>query len=235
MSHPLLQGDSGTLSSPPRSQVSKKEPSSTGDDSTGMEIQGPANRDLDLAPGVDEGNVPGNGDVEDSVSLNSPEPEEEIADVSTDLTNIHDNPIAAAGNDDDNKSKDIIFRVYEEDHDESPECGSFERRGEEKGVVAEVPTEGDDEDEVPAQLDGSVEEDEFPGMCAYEILRERNIRERKEFLKEVMGGINEAKQHMHDNAPKKRKADNDEFTKPKRRRVKEVETVDCRSLQFLYI
>ena len=226
MSHPLLKSGSGTLSSTPRSQVSKREPSSTGDDSTGIEIQGPVNEDLDLAPGVDEVNVP--GDVEDSVSLNSLEPKEEIADVSTDLTNIHDNPIAAAGNDDDNKSKDIIFRVYEEDHDESPECGSFERRGEEKGVMAEVPTEGDDEYEVPAQLDGSVEEDEFPGMCAYEILRERNIREREELLKEVMGEINEAKQHMHDNAPRKRKADNDELTKPKRRRVKEVELVEVR-------
>jgi len=238
MSHPLDQGSGGVQSSSSRSQVSKKKTAALDDDSTGTDTQCPAIKDLDLAPSVDGGNVPDDPSVEDSVSLNRPAVV--FDDVSTGQTGIHDNPFAAAGNDDEaridnrktklieNVSEVIISRVFEEDFDECPESGSFEKRGEGEGEMAEAPSEGQDDSEVPAQIDESDDEDEFPGLCAYEKLRERNIRERKEFLKDVMEEIDDAKQHMYDNAPKKRKADDDKLTKPKRRRIKEVEPVEVR-------
>ena len=43
--------------------------------------------------------------------------------------------------------------------------------------------------------------DDPPELCAYERLRERNIRERHEAMKEAKGEIEEAKQDMRDNAP----------------------------------
>ena len=43
--------------------------------------------------------------------------------------------------------------------------------------------------------------EEPPQLCEYEQLRERNIRERDEAMKEAMGEIEEAKQNMRDNAP----------------------------------
>jgi len=238
MSHPLDQGSGGTQASSSRSQVSKKKPAAKDDYSTGVETQCPANQDLDLAPSVD----PDDSAAEDSVSLSRPE--ETFYDVPTGLMHIHDNPFAVdASNDDEsriydnktevfeNDNKDIISRAYEEDLDEFPESASFEESGEEQGEMAEAPSEAEDDSEVPAQIDESDDEDEFPGLCAYEKLRERNIRERKELLKDVMEEINEAKQQMHDNAPnapKKRKAEDDKFTKPKRRRTKEVEPVEVR-------
>ena len=190
-------GRGSTLSSP-RSQSSKKKTSQPDDDSTGMEIQGPVIEE--------EGNVPVDLALEDSVSLNRPA--EVFDDVSTGQTCIHDNPFAVAGNDDeariyDNKPevvknviKGIISRVREENLAECPGSGSFEKSDEEEGKIAEAPSEGEDEHEVPAEIDISDDEDEFPGMSAYEKLRERNIRERKELLKVVMVEINEAKQDM---------------------------------------
>ena len=44
--------------------------------------------------------------------------------------------------------------------------------------------------------------DDHPELSDYEKLRERNIREREEAMKEAMGEINEAKQEMWDNAPR---------------------------------
>ena len=43
--------------------------------------------------------------------------------------------------------------------------------------------------------------DDPPELCEYEKLRERNIRERDEAMKEAMEEIGEAKQEMRDNAP----------------------------------
>ena len=53
--------------------------------------------------------------------------------------------------------------------------------------------------------------DDPPELCVYEKLRERNIRERDEAMKETMDEIGEAKQEMRDNAPRamKRVADNE--------------------------
>jgi len=119
----------------------------------------------------------------------------------------------------------MISQVYEEDLGECPESVPVKKSGEEEVEMVEAPSEGENEFEVPAQIDASVDDDEFPGMSAYEKLRARNIREREEFLKEAMEGINEAKQLMHDNAPRKRKVADDKFTKPKSRRIKEEEPV----------
>ena len=67
-------------------------------------------------------------------------------------------------------------------------------------------------------------EDDPPSLCEYERLRERNIREREEAMKEAMDEINEAKQEMKDNAPgvvDKRKA-LEELGGKNKRRKKEV-------------
>merc|ERR1712179_500439 len=100
-----------------------------------------------------------------------------------------------AGNDTESRvdnKKTIVFEKvsedisHEEDFDDCPESGSSEERGEEEEVT-EVPSEGEDDSEVPEQVDES-DDDEFQGLCAYEKLRERNIRERKELLKDVLEG-----------------------------------------------
>jgi predicted RNA-binding Zn-ribbon protein involved in translation (DUF1610 family) len=66
--------------------------------------------------------------------------------------------------------------------------------------------------------------DDPPKLCEYEKLRERNIRERDEAMKEAMEEINEAKQDMRDNAPgaKKRKAEEEAGGARKRKKVEPV-------------
>ena len=96
MSHPLIQGSGGPLSSP-RCQVSKKQSSGTDKDSISMEIQVPAIKNLDLAPGLGVGNVPDETAVEDSVSCSRRE--EAIDNVSIVQKDNHENPFAATGND----------------------------------------------------------------------------------------------------------------------------------------
>ena len=69
-------------------------------------------------------------------------------------------------------------------------------------------------------------EDDPPSLCEYERLRERNIREREEAMKEAMDEINEAKQDMRDNAPgvaDKRKALEELGGKNKRRKQEVVQ------------
>ena len=69
-------------------------------------------------------------------------------------------------------------------------------------------------------------EDDPPSLCEYEKLRERNIREREEAMKEAMKEINEAKEEMRDNAPgvaEKRKAVDDIGGKNKRRKKEVVQ------------
>ena len=69
-------------------------------------------------------------------------------------------------------------------------------------------------------------EDDPPSLCEYERLRERNIREREEAMKEAMEEIDEAKQDMRNNAPgvaDKRKAVEDMGGKNKRRKKEVVQ------------
>ena len=58
-----------------------------------------------------------------------------------------------------------------------------------------------------------------PELSEYEKLREINIRERDEAMKEAMEGIEEAKQDMRDNAPgaKKRTAEEESGVKRKKK------------------
>ena len=95
-------------------------------------------------------------------------------------------------------------------------------------VEEEVNLEGANEYEAPVQI-AMCGEDEVPEMSEYEKLRERNIREREEMMKEVMEEINEAKQEMFDNAPKRKIIDSTDEPKSKRRRVvKSTEVVQVR-------
>ena len=124
--------------------------------------------------------APSDGDVYE-VSARIDVSFDEVFDkVSTVQTHVHDNSFVAAGNDDkspiyvnntavfEDVKKDIISRVYEEELGECSKSGSFEEKScEEDGEMAEVPSEGEDEYEAPAQGDVSVDEDEYPGMCAY--------------------------------------------------------------------
>jgi hypothetical protein len=66
--------------------------------------------------------------------------------------------------------------------------------------------------------------DDPPELSEYEKLRERNIRERDEAMKEAMEEIQEAKQDMRDNAPgaKKRPAEEEAGWRRKRRKVEPV-------------
>jgi DNA-directed RNA polymerase subunit RPC12/RpoP len=66
--------------------------------------------------------------------------------------------------------------------------------------------------------------DDPPELCEYEKLRERNIRERDEAMKEAMEEIEEAKQDMRDNAPgaKKRAAEEEDGGTRKRKKVEPV-------------
>jgi hypothetical protein len=66
--------------------------------------------------------------------------------------------------------------------------------------------------------------DDPPELCEYEKLRERNIRERDEAMKEAMEGIEDAKQDMRDNAPgaKKRTAEKEAKGRRKRKKVEPV-------------
>ena len=52
--------------------------------------------------------------------------------------------------------------------------------------------------------------DDPPELCEYEKLRERNIRERDEAMREAMEEIEESKQEMRDNAPGAKKASSSE-------------------------
>ena len=85
--------------------------------------------------------------------------------------------------------------------------------------MAEEQDEGEKENEAPVLI-GVCGEDEDPEMSEYEKLRERNIREREEKMKEVMEEINEAKKDMYDNAPKRKIVDTPDEPKSKRRRMK---------------
>jgi predicted RNA-binding Zn-ribbon protein involved in translation (DUF1610 family) len=65
--------------------------------------------------------------------------------------------------------------------------------------------------------------DDPPELCEYEKLRERNIKERDEAMKEAMEEIEEAKQDMRDNAPgPKRAAEEEAGGKGKRKKVEPV-------------
>ena len=68
------------------------------------------------------------------------------------------------------------------------------------------------------------EGDDPPELCEYEKLRERNIRERDEAMKEAMEEIEEAKQGMRDNAPgaNKRGAEEEAGGSRKRKKVELV-------------
>jgi hypothetical protein len=69
-----------------------------------------------------------------------------------------------------------------------------------------------------------------PPLSDYEKLRERNIRERDEAMKEALEGIEEAKQEMRDNAPgaKKRVAEEEAVGRSKRKKVETVAVVEVR-------
>ena len=133
---------------------------------------------------------------------------------------------------------DVIERLDEEitveavDVESNASCpgslGIEERMVEEEEVHQEVYQEEENEYEAPVQID-VCGEDVVPEMSAYEKLRERNIREREEMMKEVMEEINEAKQEMHDFAPKRKRVDiPDDEHKFKRRKMKEAEVVQVR-------
>ena len=98
--------------------------------------------------------------------------------------------------------------------------GIEERMVEEEDVLLE----GENEHEAPVPI-GLCGEDEVPEMSEYKKLREQNIKEREEMMKEVMEEINEAKQEMYDNAHKKKKVDNQDKPKSKRRRMKQAEVI----------
>ena len=91
----------------------------------------------------------------------------------------------------------------------------------------DVLLEGENEHEAPVPI-GLCGEDEVPEMSEYKKLREQNIKEREEMMKEVMEEINEAKQDMYDNAPKRKIADTTDEPKPKKRRGKSADTVHVR-------
>ena len=62
--------------------------------------------------------------------------------------------------------------------------------------------------------------DDPPQLCEYEKLRERNIRERDEAMREAMEEIDESKQEMRDNAPGAKKASSSEEAGGMREREK---------------
>jgi hypothetical protein len=62
--------------------------------------------------------------------------------------------------------------------------------------------------------------DNPPQLCEYEKLRERNIRERDEAMREAMEEIEESKQEMRDNAPGAKKASSSEEAGGRREREK---------------
>ena len=66
--------------------------------------------------------------------------------------------------------------------------------------------------------------DDPPELSEYEKLREINIRERDEAMKEAMEGIEEAKQDMRDNAPavKKRVAEEEAGGTRKKKKVEPI-------------
>ena len=107
--------------------------------------------------------------------------------------------------------------------------GSDDDKAPADGQLAEDPTHVDAEagpSGVQHQLvvqQAVTEGDEPPELCAYEKLRERNIRERDKGLKEAMEEIEEAKQDMRDNAPgAKRAAEEEAGGMRKRKKVEPV-------------
>ena len=156
-----------------------------------------------------EGSVFDDSEVEDShMTITVEEVFDEDPSV---LDNFPDGPLGVGNNDAscDNNS-DVSVNIVEEinaqevDKDTLGSC-SVNRETEERMVEEEVNLEGENEYEAPIQI-GVCGENEVPEMSEYEKLRERNIREREEMMKEVMEDINEAKQEMYDNAPKRKLA-----------------------------
>ena len=91
--------------------------------------------------------------------------------------------------------------------------------------VEDVPEAGPSGEQVPAVVLHDVYGgDPPPELCEYEKLRERNIRERDEAMREAREEIEEAKQDMRDNAPgvKKRAAEEEAGGMRKRKKVEHV-------------
>ena len=93
--------------------------------------------------------------------------------------------------------------------DEAPACEEFFEDPILVGADADTGPRGEQPQVVVHQaVTGG---DDPPELCEYEQLRERNIRERDEAMKEAMEEIEEAKQDMRDNAPgAKRSAEGEE-------------------------
>ena len=188
-----------------------------------------------LCPDDDE-SVNDDPDVEDSHILKT---------VEEDFDEAHSNQMGfsdgllGVGNDDDPPSFDNHFEACvnideeiniqaagEENLASYPVSGGIEERMVE--VEENQLEEGEHEDEAPVLI-GVCGEDVGPEMSEYEKLRERNIREREEMMKEVLEDINEAKQDMFDNAPRKRKkADTSDEPKSKKRKVQDSEDFQVR-------
>ena len=158
---------------------------------TEMEVDHNNNLDICLDG---EGRVHDDPQVEDSpIPLTMGEVSDEISSVAQDLP---EDPKSVGNNDErpncDNVSdvsSDVGEKINVEavDEDSLVPC-SASLEGEESMVEEEV-----NEYEAPVQV-AVCGEDVGPELSEYEKLRERNIREREEMMKEVMEEINEAKQ-----------------------------------------
>ena len=83
-------------------------------------------------------------------------------------------------------------------------------------------------DEAPTEVPVCGKEGEFPKLSKYEKLRLRNIKERKA-MKEVLIGINEEKQDLSNDAPKKRKVKVNDVREPLNSKRRKVEVAVRRS------
>jgi uncharacterized C2H2 Zn-finger protein len=99
-----------------------------------------------------------------------------------------------------------------------------ERLDEDPNADSNEEEAGPSGEQLPVVVQQAVCEGDSPPLCEYEKLRERNIRERDEAMKEAMEEIDEAKQEMRDNAPGANKRSSEEEAGGKNKR-KKVETV----------
>jgi hypothetical protein len=136
-----------------------------------------------------------------------------------------------AGNGDIDKSPSVceIPKSCQMEVDKTEDCDDnddqvAERLDEDPSVESNVEEAGPNGEQLPVVVQQAMCEGDSPPLSDYEKLRERNIRERDEALKEALEEIEEAKQEMRNNAPeaKKRLSEEDAGGKNKRKKVETV-------------